>query len=167
MPTYRHLASAVLLSIALLGVFSLAALPQSAQAARTCGGLTCLIPEECLGAQGQPNGEPVCDISSFVKMGINLTQIILGVLGSVALLMFTYGGLVWLTSTGNSAQVKKGQDILTNAIMGMAIVLGAYLIVSALLSVITGANFGDAIKLFGDKSPFQYEYTIPPASSAP
>lgn len=155
---FRHSLLFFLLCLTLASGLSLAtASPTHAQ---TVPPLTKLIPEECLGEQKGPNAGAgqVCDISSAIKLGINVTKIMLGLLGSVALLMFTYGGLVWLISAGNSARVKEGQDIFKNAVIGIAIVLGAYLIISAVLSVITGTNFGEAIKLFpgnNARTPFQ------------
>jgi len=51
---------------------------------------------------------------------------ILGVVGSLALVMFVYGGLIWMTSSGSSDQVKKGKDILIWAAVGLVIIFSAY-----------------------------------------
>lgn len=51
---------------------------------------------------------------------------ILGVVGSLALVMFVYGGLIWMTSSGSSDQVKKGKDILIWAVVGLVIIFSAY-----------------------------------------
>jgi hypothetical protein len=51
---------------------------------------------------------------------------ILGVVGSLALVMFVYGGLIWMTSSGSSDQVKKGKDILIWAAIGLVIIFSAY-----------------------------------------
>ncbi|MBN2884382.1 hypothetical protein JXE04_00460 [Patescibacteria group bacterium] len=51
---------------------------------------------------------------------------ILGVVGSLALVMFVYGGLIWMTSSGSSEQVKKGRDILMWAAIGLVIIFSAY-----------------------------------------
>jgi len=50
----------------------------------------------------------------------------LGVVGSIALLMFVYGGLVWMTSAGSSEKVKNGRDILIWSAIGMAVIFSAY-----------------------------------------
>jgi len=51
---------------------------------------------------------------------------ILGVVGSLALVMFVYGGLLWMTSGGSAEQVKKGRDILIWAAIGLVIIFSAY-----------------------------------------
>jgi hypothetical protein len=51
---------------------------------------------------------------------------ILGVVGSLALLMFVYGGIVWMTSSGNQEKVKKGRDIIVWSAIGLAIIFSAY-----------------------------------------
>jgi hypothetical protein len=51
---------------------------------------------------------------------------VLGIVGSLALVMFVYGGLIWMTSSGSSEQVKKGRDILIWAAIGLVIIFSAY-----------------------------------------
>ena len=58
-------------------------------------------------------------------------QIIAGFLAllGVAFLAYTvYAGWLWLTAAGNDEQITKAKRILRAALMGMIIVLGAYLI---------------------------------------
>jgi len=54
---------------------------------------------------------------------------VLGVVGSIALIMFVYGGLIWMTAAGNQERVKKGGDILMWAAIGLVIIFSAYAIV--------------------------------------
>jgi len=58
---------------------------------------------------------------------------VLGVVGSIALLMFVYGGLVWMTSSGNQEKVKKGRDIIVWSAIGLAIIFASYGLVRVLL----------------------------------
>ncbi|NQU83251.1 MAG: hypothetical protein HQ536_00920, partial [Parcubacteria group bacterium] len=51
-----------------------------------------------------------------------IIKALLGIVGSVALLMFVYGGFTWLTSGGNPEQVKKGRDIIVWATIGLAVI---------------------------------------------
>lgn len=51
---------------------------------------------------------------------------VLGVVGSLALIMFVYGGLIWMTSSGSSDKVKQGRDILIWAVIGLVIIFSAY-----------------------------------------
>jgi len=65
----------------------------------------------------------------------------LGLSGSVALLMFIYGGFIWLTSMGNKDAIGRGKKTLTWAIIGLVVIFAAYIAVDLLLSaLIEGAT---------------------------
>jgi len=51
---------------------------------------------------------------------------ILGVVGSLALLIFVYGGLIWMTSSGSPEKVKQGRDTLLWAAVGLVVIFSAY-----------------------------------------
>ena len=50
----------------------------------------------------------------------------LGVVGSIALLMFIFGGLTWMTSGGNDEKIKKGKQIIVWAVFGIIIIFTSY-----------------------------------------
>lgn len=50
----------------------------------------------------------------------------LGISGSVALLMFVYGGFMWLTSGGSEDRIKKGKETVVWAALGIALIFSAY-----------------------------------------
>ncbi|MEK9152812.1 MAG: hypothetical protein AAB692_05610, partial [Patescibacteria group bacterium] len=62
--------------------------------------------------------------------------ILTGISGSIALLMFVYGGFLWLTSAGNEEQVTKGKNVFTWSTIGLVVIFMAYAIVSALFKVV-------------------------------
>ena len=62
-----------------------------------------------------------------------------GIAGAAALFFFIYGGFQWLISGGNEEKIKKGKATITSATIGLAIILGSYLILSYVISVVTGA----------------------------
>ena len=62
--------------------------------------------------------------------------ILTGISGSIALLMFLYGGFLWLTSAGNEEQVTKGKNVFTWSTIGLVVIFMAYAIVSALFKVV-------------------------------
>ena len=74
-------------------------------------------------------------IESFIARVINF---VLGLIGSVSLLMFIYGGLTWMTSAGKSDQVKKGRDIIVWSVIGLAIVFTAYIMVKFVIQSLAG-----------------------------
>lgn len=61
---------------------------------------------------------------------------VLGIVGSLALLMFVYGGLTWMTSSGSQEKVKKGRDIIVWSAIGLAIIFASYGLVRILLTAV-------------------------------
>ncbi|RMD51544.1 hypothetical protein D6827_02065 [Candidatus Parcubacteria bacterium] len=60
--------------------------------------------------------------------------------GSIALIMFIYGGFLWLTSGGKSEQITKGKQILFWATAGIVLIVGAYVIVNAIFNALLSGN---------------------------
>lgn len=72
-----------------------------------------------------------------------LIQAILSIVGSIALLMFIYGGVLWITSMGEPARIEKGKKILVWAVLGLAMIASSYVVVNAvILSLTTGSATG-------------------------
>lgn len=73
---------------------------------------------------------------SNVTIGIaRLAKAIIGVIGSIALAMFVYGGFVWMTSRGNSEQVSKAIKTMVWSALGIVVILTSYAIVDFLFSI--------------------------------
>ena len=62
---------------------------------------------------------------------------LMGIVGSLALLMFVYGGLIWMTSSGSQDKVKKGKDILLWSAVGLIVIFGAYALTKFIISLAT------------------------------
>lgn len=62
---------------------------------------------------------------------------VLGIIGSLALVMFIYGGVSWMLSGGNQEQVTKGKNILIWATAGLVIIFTAYALVKFVLTTVT------------------------------
>jgi hypothetical protein len=62
----------------------------------------------------------------------------LGVIGSLTILMFVWGGFQWLTSAGSSDKIKKGTATMVWAAIGVTLVLSSYLILTTYLDYLTG-----------------------------
>ncbi|MFH1632162.1 MAG: hypothetical protein ABIA47_04080 [bacterium] len=60
----------------------------------------------------------------------------LSVSGSIALLMFVYGGLVWLTSMGKPDAITKGRNILIWSILGLIVISLAYVATDAIFNAL-------------------------------
>lgn len=63
---------------------------------------------------------------------------VMGVVGSIALLMFIYGGITWMSSSGNQEKVKKGQGIIVWAAIGLVVIFLSYALTRFVLSSIAG-----------------------------
>ena len=70
-----------------------------------------------------------CSLNDFVRLFANVSQWILGIVGSLALLMFIYGGLMFIISSGNSEKVTKAKEIIIGAVIGLVIVFTSYMII--------------------------------------
>ena len=58
----------------------------------------------------------------------NILKLVLGLLGTIFVILVVYGGILWMTAGGNEEQLKKAQGVIKNAVIGLTIVLGAYAI---------------------------------------
>jgi amino acid transporter len=72
---------------------------------------------------------PLGDIKSPQALVGQVINSIFGIVGSLALVMFIYGGFLWLTSAGSAEQVKKGKDIFIWAVIGLVVIFSAYSLV--------------------------------------
>ncbi len=63
---------------------------------------------------------------------------VLGIVGSLALVMFIYGGLIWMTAAGNSEQISKGRNILIWATIGLVVIFSSYALVHFVFSKVLG-----------------------------
>lgn len=66
-----------------------------------------------------------------------IIRTMLGVLGAAALLMFVYGGFLWMFSGGSEEKVKKGRQIFVWAVLGMAVILSSYSILNFIFTRFT------------------------------
>ena len=72
-----------------------------------------------------------------------VVNIILGFLGILTTLIILLGGFKWMTSGGNEELISKAKKRLIGAIIGLAIVLGAWIISNTLMLLIQGEPIVD------------------------
>ncbi len=78
---------------------------------------------------GLNNADPRVLIGLVIKA-------ILGLVGSLALVIFIYGGFVWMTASGNVESVTKGKNILIWATIGLVIIFTSYTLVYFILKTL-------------------------------
>ena len=122
-----------------LFAFSLA-LPTTVEArVRCCEGDGCTSDSSCLLSivdTGAPATAPTgptrtalnnpLGTSNIEVLVSRAIKIFTGLSGSFALLMFVYGGFMWVTSAGNMDRVKKGKQVFVWAAIGLIVVFGSY-----------------------------------------
>jgi hypothetical protein len=63
----------------------------------------------------------------------------LGLVGSIAFVMYIWGGFVWMTAGGEKEKVQKGADTLKWATIGLIIIFSSYAILNFVLDSIEKA----------------------------
>jgi len=64
----------------------------------------------------------------------------MGIIGSLALVMFIYGGATWMLSGGNEEKVTKGKNTAMWAAFGIGLIFASYALVKFVISAISGAT---------------------------
>lgn len=88
---------------------------------------------ECGNAAGLSNSDPRAVTARIIN-------VLLGLLGIVALVLIIYSGFKYMTAGGNEEEAKKARQILGYAVIGIAIILSAYTISIFVLRSLDEAN---------------------------
>ena len=104
-----------------------------------------LMPCACIDSDSKTD----CGLNEAMQTIINITQLIVAVTGSLALLMFGYGGLTFILASGNQERLQQAKQILLTAATGIIIILGAWLIVNFTILALTGGTVGSTAQIFG------------------
>jgi hypothetical protein len=75
-------------------------------------------------------------IDDFVLLAINISQWVLGIVGTLSLIMFIYGGFIFLISAGSSESISKAKKIIIAAVIGLIIVFSSYMAIKFVLKSI-------------------------------
>ncbi len=89
-----------------------------------------LLPAQTGGAC--PAGTTNCGnytLNDMAGTAIKISQFILGIVGSLALLAFVAGGVMWMLSGGNPEWVTRGKQTIIGAVVGLAIVFTSFMII--------------------------------------
>ena len=110
-----------------------------------------LVPasKECAGHSGNCGNY---ELNDFVIVFINGTNIILGLVGSLALLFFVYGGVMMIISAGSSEKIESAKTILRNAVIGLFIVFLSWNIINFVYYGLGGSD-KSWYQLPGEKTP--------------
>lgn len=88
-------------------------------------------------AAGASFPNPLGNVNDAPTLIGKVINALLGLVGSIALLMFIWGGFLWMTAAGNEEQVKKGSTTLLWATLGLVVIFSAYALVNTVLTALT------------------------------
>ena len=74
------------------------------------------------------------DLNDLIRRIIN---IVLTVVGGIAVLFLIVGGFWYLTSGGNEEQAEKGKKTIMNALIGIVVIILSYVIVNVIANLVT------------------------------
>lgn len=78
---------------------------------------------------------------SLESMAGNIIKTFVSVLGVLFLILIIYAGYLWMNARGNEQQVEKAKNILTQAVIGLVVIMAAYLITDFVVgNIITAAG---------------------------
>ncbi len=131
------------------------------------GDLGCKFPQSCCkvaaptpAAQGEPAAEEKatpsfdrlvlpactktgnCTVNDIIQTGVNFASFLMGLSGGLFLIVFIYGGAMYLLSFGDKARVDKGKKAIRGAAFGIIIVMGSWAIVQTIYSTLVPAGGG-------------------------
>lgn len=72
-------------------------------------------------------------LKGFIQVALAVSSWILGIVGSLSLLVFIYGGVKFLASAGRSEWVEDGKKAIIGAVIGLIIVFASYTIINFVL----------------------------------
>ncbi|MDO8669466.1 MAG: hypothetical protein Q7K65_04190 [Candidatus Buchananbacteria bacterium] len=77
--------------------------------------------------------------SGDLKASINsIIQLILSFLGILAVIIILWGGFMWMTAAGDEGKVDKAKKLIISGIVGIVIILAAYIIASYVITTVGG-----------------------------
>lgn len=89
-----------------------------------------ISPQDC-----PPNTK--CD-ANLRTVIVGITNTLLTFLGVLAVLLIIYAGFLMITAQGDQGKFQKGQKIITQAAIGIGIILIAYAIVNFVINIVFG-----------------------------
>ena len=93
-------------------------------------------------------------LNDMARTAITISELILGIVGSLALLAFVAGGLMWMLSAGNPEWVTRGKQTILGAVIGLVVVFTSYMIIQLVYTAlgIDAATKGGAWSTFTGKN---------------
>jgi len=88
---------------------------------------------------GFVGNDPVQGVSNLISFGI---QMILFIGGIATLIYLLWGAFDWIQSSGEKEKLAKAQNKMTNAVVGLILIVAAFTIFSFVMGTVLGGKFG-------------------------
>lgn len=75
---------------------------------------------------------------TLAQIAQNALNYLLGIAGTLCMVMLVVGGIFYITSGGNEERIETGKKTITYAIIGLAVILLSLVIVRAVAGVASG-----------------------------
>ena len=91
-----------------------------------------------------PAGDFLIDLTNFKKQNtfrdlfLYIINLVIGIVGILSVGFIIYGGIQYITARGDEEQASAGKKTLTNAIIGLIIVVLSYTIVVVIVNALNG-----------------------------
>lgn len=99
------------------------------------------IAPQCTGAP-LIGGEPSCSLCDLLTLIDNVVKFTTQIAVLLVVIFIIWGAFLILTSAGDTKRVASGRKIITGTVVGLIIILGAWIIISTTFLVITGSYEG-------------------------
>jgi len=77
----------------------------------------------------------------FVSIFISLWNTAISVGAIITIVMFLWGSIEWITASGDTAKVTKGQQKMLQAALGLFILVSSFIIIGFVSSILFGTQF--------------------------
>lgn len=81
-----------------------------------------------------------CQLDDIIQTGVNFANFLFGISGAIFLAIFVYAGILYLTAGGAGDRVGKAKKMLTQATIGMLLVVGAGVLVTFIYNAFRGGS---------------------------
>jgi hypothetical protein len=99
------------------------------------------IENPVIGALGTNAGDAASSGQTFLNYFITIWQSVIFVGGLAVLLYFVWGGIQWIVAGGDASKIQAARDRMTNAVIGMIILVGSFVIVELISTIFFGGEY--------------------------
>lgn len=89
------------------------------------------------------SNETGCGFNDFLILAQTIMNFIRDLSITVAVIMFTWAGVLYLTAAGAQDQIKKAHKIFTNVLIGFIVIISAWLVINTIANALLNKNPAD------------------------